>query len=339
MDLQSNLEMTENIDFEEKVDIEDLVLPSEPTKLAEMEILDIKKEPFEVNEEQKHVAFESAHVVRKEYKLKIEETILKLYDELDREKYENPNMDLSQRRSLRIREVVDELEFSEKIEELESMNNQMGSEIVFLKAELQIAKNLNDRKQDNTKPFSCKYCEESFVEIQDVKEHIKIHLSILETKDGAKSLSYEKDCNSNDYPNTIEVYKEGSESKCSKQSKFRPDIVNSAEDRKKPKSVFFISKKDERKIGGNKNTANLKDNTKLQKIKAYSCRYCKKIFINKGHWKEHERIHTGEKPYSCKYCPKAFKQSSGLTRHELIHTVQSNDDEDIEGDAQNLPLD
>ena len=109
MDLQSNLEMTENIDFEEKVDIEDLVL-SEPTKLAEMEILDIKKEPFEVYEEQKHVAFESAHVVRKEYKLKIEETISKLYEELDREKYENPTMDLSQRRSLRIREVVDELE-------------------------------------------------------------------------------------------------------------------------------------------------------------------------------------------------------------------------------------
>ena len=94
MDLPSNLEMTGSIEFEEKVDIEDLVLPSEPTKLTEMEILDIKKEPFEVYEEQKHVAFESAHVVRKEYKLKIEETILKLYEELDRKKYENPTMDL-----------------------------------------------------------------------------------------------------------------------------------------------------------------------------------------------------------------------------------------------------
>ena len=83
-----------------------------------------------------------------------------------------------------------------------------------------------------------------------MKEHIKIHLSILETKDGAKSLSYEKDCNSNDYPNTIEVYKEGSESKCSKQS-FRPDIVNSAEDRKKPEKCFFHKQK---------------NNTKLQKI-------------------------------------------------------------------------
>ena len=58
MDLQSSLEMTESIDFEEKVDIEDLVLPSEPTKLAEMEILDVKKEPFEVYVEQKPADFE-----------------------------------------------------------------------------------------------------------------------------------------------------------------------------------------------------------------------------------------------------------------------------------------
>ena len=43
-------------------------------------------------------------------------------------------MDFSQRRSLRIREVVDKLELCEKIEELESMNNQMAIEIVSLKA-------------------------------------------------------------------------------------------------------------------------------------------------------------------------------------------------------------
>ena len=167
--------MIESIHFEEKVDIKDLVLPSKPSKMKMIEILDVKEEPLEEN---KCTAFESVHDRKKQYKLKIEETILILYEELDREKFENPMMDFSQRRSLRIREVVDELEFSEKIEELECMNNQMGSEIVFLKAELQIAKNINDRKQDNTKPFSCKYCEKSFVEIQEVKEHIKIHLYI-----------------------------------------------------------------------------------------------------------------------------------------------------------------
>ena len=40
---KSNLDMLENIEFEEKVDIDDLVLPSEPMKLAEIEI---KQEPL-----------------------------------------------------------------------------------------------------------------------------------------------------------------------------------------------------------------------------------------------------------------------------------------------------
>ena len=39
MDLQSNLEMTEIIDVEEKVDIEDLVLPSKPTLISNQSLI------------------------------------------------------------------------------------------------------------------------------------------------------------------------------------------------------------------------------------------------------------------------------------------------------------
>ena len=39
--------MMENIDFEYKVDIDDLVLPSKPMEMAEIEINDIKQEPLE----------------------------------------------------------------------------------------------------------------------------------------------------------------------------------------------------------------------------------------------------------------------------------------------------
>ena len=47
LDLQSNLEIMENTEFEEKVDIDDLVLPSKPTKMAEIEINGVKEEPLE----------------------------------------------------------------------------------------------------------------------------------------------------------------------------------------------------------------------------------------------------------------------------------------------------
>ena len=226
MDLQTNLATMENVDFEEKVDIDDLVLPSELIKMQEMEIVDIKQEPLEglersstiVHEGEKRV--QKTHAGKKQYKLKIEETILKLYEELDREKYENPMMDFSQRRSLRIREVVDKLELCEKIEELECMNNQMAVEIVSLKAELQmvqnyfasidsITKEIQNVKKTNqelsqkvqelengslernnyVKPFSCKYCDKSFAKLHEVKEHIKIHASILETNDEVTSLA------------------------------------------------------------------------------------------------------------------------------------------------------
>ena len=39
--------LIDNIEFEEKVDIEDLVLPSEPTGILKAETIDIKEEPLE----------------------------------------------------------------------------------------------------------------------------------------------------------------------------------------------------------------------------------------------------------------------------------------------------
>ena len=46
-ELQSTFELIDNIEFEEKVDIEDLVLPSEPTDILKAETKEIKEEPLE----------------------------------------------------------------------------------------------------------------------------------------------------------------------------------------------------------------------------------------------------------------------------------------------------
>ena len=135
-------EMMENIDFEEKVDIDDLVLQSKPMEMAEIETDDIKQKPLE-----------SDHVGNK-FKLKMEENILKLYEELDKEKSEHSTMDFNVRKLLKVRQFV------EKIAEYGSLERSYES-----------------------KPFSCKVCDASFFQVHEVREHIKIHDSISEVED------------------------------------------------------------------------------------------------------------------------------------------------------------
>lgn len=53
---------------------------------------------------------------------------------------------------------------------------------------------------------------------------------------------------------------------------------------------------------------------------AYKCSWCDKPFRYPSQLKEHERVHTREKPYPCGFCDKAFSHSSALTQHERIHT-------------------
>ena len=151
MDFQSNLTIMDDTELEEKVNIDDLDLSSEPTRSAVIDFNDIKQEPIE--EEMQQATFESDPDGEKKFKLKLEESIWELYVELDNEKSENSTTDLSRTRSLKIKQFV------EKIVQKDSLEGYQF------------------------KPFSCKFCDQSFGKVNEVKEHVKRNNSISEVKD------------------------------------------------------------------------------------------------------------------------------------------------------------
>ena len=183
--IDSQLALADNIEFEEKVDIETLVFPSKPMNIPKTEFTDMEEEMFE-----------NAKPLNKEInngknysKLKMEEGILKLCQELDKEKSENPMMDISQTRSLKIRQFV------ETIGEYDEYENQKLQEIVSLKAKImeiteehKIAMSLNAKNMNSIVKMH-----EKAQEALDDKSNEIINIKI-------KSKKSEMDCKKDEHP-------------------------------------------------------------------------------------------------------------------------------------------
>ena len=110
--------LRENIDFDEKVDIEDLVLLSEKTSTPNMENNDIKEEPMDPefsSAQSSQSVLSSYHSENEHFHHEIEKDIGKLFEELDmmsRYKYDQ----------MRVRKVMRLVEKYQRIDPKEQVS-------------------------------------------------------------------------------------------------------------------------------------------------------------------------------------------------------------------------
>ena len=163
------LQFVGNIEFEEKVDVKTLVLPSKPINMPR-----VLKSAQSMHEEKKHASLESIHDGKKNFKLRLEKDILELYEELDKVKSENPMMDISQTKALKIRQFI------ETIGEYDEYGNQKLQEIVSLKAKIvevteehKIAMSLNAKNMNSIFKLHEKVLDDKTNELINIKQELQ----------------------------------------------------------------------------------------------------------------------------------------------------------------------
>ena len=356
-DSQSDLTMIDNIEFEEKVDIETLVLNAEPTKIPKIELADNDKleNATSIDEE------------RNQFKLKMEEDILKLYEELDKEKSEYPVMKFRLRRSLKISQFV------ERIKRYYEVDNQMSSENTKLRARISEVteeyktilllnakntdsiikmheKSLDDKTNElaNTKkelqsvkktnhellqkireletnkntlegnvslkvkPFSCRYCNESFVQVHEVKEHIKIH-DTYEHLNADENLNFDEMAKMKDQVLLFEQK--------AKPVKQIVEIKEKAplESKTNIESLVLEGRKQKKKK--NRGVSSNQDGNLVvkKKGKEYLCDFCNYVTLVKTNLTRHvDSYHLKTKRFKCDMCEKKFYRFDGLKKHSSV---------------------
>ena len=149
-------------------------------------------------------------------------------------------------------------------------------------------------RNDEVKPFSCRYCDESFVQVHEVREHIKTHESILEGEDDTTSKSYDKEAKTNAPVNTV------------KKRKLMKTHIKHVRKQNIERGKYVCSSE----------FGTILENSDGSRKGKFGCDVCKIFFALKHHLKRHiSNVHEGKKPFKCESCDYTFAAKQSLDRH------------------------
>ena len=55
----------------------------------------------------------------------------------------------------------------------------------------------------------------------------------------------------------------------------------------------------------------------------FECEVCHKVLSSRQNYRQHQHIHTGDRPYVCDICGGGYRQGSQLTIHRRKHFAQA----------------
>ena len=92
-----------------------------------------------------------------------------------------------------------------------------------------------------------------------------------------------------------------------KEEKTEPLEANSKEE---------VNETKEEKIVPREEKSGSKSAMEVGNVKTFDCKHCPKTLKSGLSLRQHERIHTGEKPYKCETCGTGYASSSAYVNHK-----------------------
>ena len=310
MDLQSPMGMVDNFEFEKKVDIDTLVLYSNPIETDRIENYGFKQETLEVDEE--IVCHESANDESKHFKLKMEEDILKLFMELEKEKLGNPMLNFGPATFMRIRQLSEEFQLCHDkllIKFLESTTNELNN----IKLELEMAKlRIQEFAMDKSEIAEVKSLEllEKNPEFGIKSQSNKRKRQNFENQSGEKKNKLGCDKSGNAYQTTQKHDKLFNCNSCPKAFENKYNLNN---------HILKVHFKKKRVMKPKKK------NYRQTNVKTHKCPKCDLRFAYQKDLQRHiNTVHDGKKPYKCDLCNSDYKRKDDLEKHKMIvHEVKN----------------